>query len=142
MKNALILTATLAMLTPAMSTSKFGNAEESYEQRLTSPVCEITKIKEISARLGEDVDGKFVYMDPKEVGSAIEYTDGIYGVSYDYVPAISRDSRVGDRIRLCLISQYVNCPKDDERGKTYSAINLRTRGQWTLPDSEHVCGGA
>lgn len=113
-----------------------------YEKKLAHPVCSVTRISKLSARLGSDVNGKFVAGDPKEVGSAIEYANGIYGVSYDYVPAISARSRVGDPIRLCFVSKYVNCPKGDNRGKTYAAVNLRTGEKWALPDAEHVCGGA
>ena len=115
---------------------------EPYEKKLAHPACSVTKISKLSARLGNEVNGKFVAGDPKEVGSAIEYANGVYGVSYDYVPAISARSRVGDPVRLCLISKYVNCPKGDDRGKTYAAVNLRTGEKWALPDAEHVCGGA
>jgi hypothetical protein len=135
MKRAIIYAAIALTVAPA-------TAKEPYEKRLRRPVCEATSIKEITARLGEEVGGKIEYEDPKEVGSAVTYENGIYGVSYEYVPALSRDSRVGDPIKLCLVSQYVNCPKGDDRGKTYKAVNLRTRGKWTLPDSEHRCGGA
>jgi hypothetical protein len=116
---------------------------EPYEKKLRRPVCEFTSISEITARLGsEDANGRLIYHDPKEVGSAIVYANGIYGVSYDYIPAISQQSRVGDPIRLCLVSVYVGCPKGDDRGKTYAAANLRTRGRWSLPDAEHRCGVA
>jgi len=115
---------------------------EPYEKVLKHPKCELTSIAEISSRLGQDINGKFVPADPKEVGTSISYRNGIYGVSYDYVPAISKRSRVGDSVRLCLISQYIHCPKGDDRGKTYKAINLRTKEKWSLPDAEHVCGGA
>jgi hypothetical protein len=135
MRHAIIF----AMLAMAMSPAI---AKEPYEQRLRHPVCEATSIKEITARLAEEIDGKIVYEDPKEVGSAVTYENGISGVSYEYIAALSRDSRVGDPIKLCFISRYENCPLGDDRGKTYSAINLRTGGKWTLPDSEHRCGGA
>src|SRR3569623_1883020 len=35
-----------------------------------------------------------------------------------------------------------DCPPGDDRGKTYSAVDLRTSGKWELPDAEHMCGGA
>jgi hypothetical protein len=41
-----------------------------------------------------------------------------------------------------LVSIPKGCPKGDHRGKIYKATNLRTHGQWTLPDAEHSCGGA
>ena len=120
----------------------FHVSAEPYEQKLKHPVCSNTTISELTARLGEMVNGKFVPDDPKKVGTAINYANGVYGVSYDYIPAISARSRVGDPIRLCLVSQYVNCPKGDDRGKFYSAVNLRTHEKWLLPDAEHICGGA
>jgi hypothetical protein len=111
-------------------------------KKLRQPACSNTRISELSARLGEMVSGKFVPGDPKDVGSAIDYANGITGVFYDYIPAISRRSRVGDRIRLCLVSEYVNCPPGDQRGKFYSAVNRRTHERWVLPNAEHICGGA
>lgn len=93
--------------------------------------CVTTSIKAVGTRL-EDTPGS---------GSAVEYTNGGYGVSYDAVPAIER-SRRGDPIRLCLKSLPTDCPKGDDRGKEYRAVNLRTHQSWTLPDSEHSCGGA
>lgn len=74
-------------------------------------------------------------------GSAILYANGVYGVSYEVIEAV-RASRVGDPITLCLVSVPRNCPKDDARGKEYSALNRRTKQQWTLADSQHYCGGA
>jgi hypothetical protein len=122
--------------------SHSSSGAEPYERILKHPKCELTSIAEIGSRLGQDINGKFVPADPKEVGTSIAYTNGIYGVSYDYVPAISKRSRVADPVRLCLISQYVQCPKGDDRGKTYRAINLRTKEIWSLPDAQHICGGA
>jgi hypothetical protein len=57
------------------------------------------------------------------------------------VPAI-KESRQGDPVRMCLVSIPRKCPKDDNRGRVYRTTNLRTRKPWTLPDSEHMCGGA
>lgn len=125
-----------AAATPARS------GDEPYEVKLVHPICEDTFIATIVARLGSEKNNQFVYDDPKEVGSAVTYLNGKYGVSYDYVPALSEYARTGDKVRLCLIAQYANCPKDDDRGKTYRAIDLRTGKSWTLMDSEHVCGGA
>lgn len=125
-----------ACFLPSMSVA------EPREKVLKRSVCEVTSIAEISARLGEQVNGKFVPGDPKEVGTAISYSNGVYGVSYDYVPSISKRSRVGDPVRLCLISLYVGCPKGDDRGKMYSAINTRTGEKWVLPNAQHICGGA
>jgi hypothetical protein len=84
-----------------------------------------------------DADGKPV----AGSGSAIDFVNGGYQVSYDEVAAIAA-SRPGDDADVCLVSVPKGCPKGDHRGKIYKTTNLRTRGQWTLPDSEHSCGGA
>lgn len=99
--------------------------------------CVKTSIKSIGTRLSDGATGKPV----PGSGSAVNYADGGYGVSYSTIPAIER-SRRGDPIHLCLIRIPTGCPKGDDRGKEYKATNLRTRRSWTLPDSEHSCGGA
>lgn len=85
--------------------------------------------------LGSRLDGM------PDSGTSIGYANGIYGVSYQVIEAI-RESRVGDRVMLCLVSVPTDCPKGDDRGKVYSAINSRTGRGWSLPDSQHMCGGA
>jgi uncharacterized protein YecT (DUF1311 family) len=105
-----------------------------YEVNVSPPVCINTVISEIGARL----EG----MDPKEVGTRIFYKDYVSGVSYSYIPAISERSRINDPVRVCLVSKFENCPKDDDRGESYRAINLRTKESWTLSYSQHICGGA
>ncbi len=51
-------------------------------------------------------------------------------------------SRVGDPAIVCLASLPQDCPKGDERGKVYASADLRTLLAWSLPDAEHMCGGA
>ena len=74
-------------------------------------------------------------------GSAIEFANGGYQVSYDQVRAVDR-SRQGDPVKICLVALPQDCPPGDDRGKMYKTTNLRTHQSWTLPDSEHSCGGA
>jgi len=93
--------------------------------------CAVATVKQVETRL-ENMPGS---------GSAISYDNGGYQVSYDTVAAIDA-SRLGDSVKLCLISIPKNCPPGDSRGRIYGATNLRTHGQWTEPDSEHACGGA
>ena len=93
--------------------------------------CVRTEIGELGSRLEGSPDS----------GSAIAYANGVTGVSYDVITAIRR-SRVGDPITLCLVSVPRNCPPGDDRGKVYSAVNGRTQERWSLPDSQHSCGGA
>ena len=92
--------------------------------------CSETTITEIGYRLGEP-----------DTGSAISYANGGVQISYDTIPEIHR-SNVGDSVKLCLVNVPENCPPDDDRGKIYSATNLRTGETWEAPDSQHSCGGA
>lgn len=74
-------------------------------------------------------------------GTHVELSNGVFGVSYEYVDAVAQ-SRIGDRVKTCLASVPKGCPKGDNRGKIYETTNLRTQGSWSLPDSQHMCGGA
>ncbi len=63
--------------------------------------CEITTIMRIAARL----EGTSAH----DTGSAIVYANGVSGVSYEYVPPLHA-SRIGDQVRLCLVSIFKNYP--------------------------------
>jgi hypothetical protein len=97
--------------------------------------CAVTTVESVGFRL--EADGVPI----PESGSAIHLANGVYGVSYDRVPAVDA-SRVGDRVRTCLVSIPQDCPPGDERGREYSSTNERTGRSWTLPDAQHMCGGA
>ena len=99
--------------------------------------CATTTVKKVETRLA---DGATNQPMPGS-GSAIELENGGYQVSYDQVPAVDR-SRPGDPVRMCLVSIPRHCPPGDDRGRVFKTTNLRTRGSWSLPDSEHECGGA
>ncbi|MEO0314062.1 MAG: hypothetical protein RI928_518 [Pseudomonadota bacterium] len=105
-----------------------------YEVKVSPPLCIDTVISGIGPRL----EGA----DPKQFGTSIHYKNYVSGVSYSYIPAISERSRINDPVKVCLVSRFENCPKGDDRGKTYRATNLRTKESWELPDSQHICGGA
>ena len=79
--------------------------------------------------------------DDIDEGTSVEMKNGVYGISYQFVPEVAR-SRVGDKVMTCLVSVPKGCPKGDDRGKTYTTTNLRTEESWTLGDSQHMCGGA
>lgn len=93
--------------------------------------CVKTTIEEIGSRLEGVPDS----------GDAVLYANGIYGVSYDVVTGL-RMSRTGDPVELCLVALPQDCPPGDERGKIYSATNLKNNERWELPDAQHMCGGA
>jgi hypothetical protein len=93
--------------------------------------CVETRIKQVTTRLEGAADS----------GSAVEFDNEGYQVSYDRVPAVD-NSRAGDPVTLCLVSIPKGCPPGDNRGRRYRATNKRTHQRWTLPDAEHMCGGA
>ncbi len=99
--------------------------------------CVSTQIAKIGTRLVDGITGESF----PDSGSQIEYMNGVSQVSYETIPEIER-SHINDPITLCLISLPQNCPPGDNRGKQYSAKNMRTGETWTLSDSQHGCGGA
>jgi hypothetical protein len=98
--------------------------------------CAFTRIAAVERRLVDERNRPV-----PDSGSAVRLANGVYGVSYDSVPAVEH-SRRGDRVFTCLISIPARCPPHDDRGRFYTTTNLRTRESWTLPDAEHMCGGA
>lgn len=99
--------------------------------------CTNTTIKDVTTRLQEGP----TYKPVPGSGSAIDFVNGGYQVSYDTIDEITQ-SRAGDPVTMCLVSIPKGCPPGDNRGLTYKTTNLRTHGTWTLPDAEHMCGGA
>ena len=99
--------------------------------------CAKTTIKAIETHL---VDGSNNQPIPGS-GSAVRFANGGYQVSYDTVAAIEQ-SKKGDPVRMCLVSIPHPCPKGDDRGRVYKTTNLRTHKSWSLPDAQHMCGGA
>jgi hypothetical protein len=99
--------------------------------------CVRTTIREVSQRL-EDGNTRRPMPDS---GSAVEFANGLYQVSYEQVAAVNQ-SRRGDPVFVCLMKLPTHCPPGDVRGKLYTTTNLRTGDSWTLSDSEHDCGGA
>lgn len=95
--------------------------------------CSDSTIEFIGGRVGDD--------DTFESGVAVGYRNGGGQVSYDRVPEILQ-SKVGDPVRICLVSIPSNCPPGDDRGRVYNTTNLRTGGIWETSDSAHNCGGA
>jgi uncharacterized protein len=93
--------------------------------------CEITRVDDVGPRL----------MGKPPQGTSIGFANGVRQVSYDREAKILR-TRIGDPVRVCLVHIPQGCPPGDDRGRIYKATNLRTGGQWRLPDSSHSCGGA
>lgn len=95
--------------------------------------CGGSTITDIGPRLEGDTDNSS--------GTSVFFKNGGSQVSYDKEAAILK-SRKGDHVFICLVFVPKNCPKGDDRGKIYTTTNLRTLESWTLPDSQHSCGGA
>ena len=76
-----------------------------------------------------------------ESGSAVQYDNGSYQVSYEILPELLQ-LHIGDRVRLCLLFIPPDCPVADERGRIYEGTNLRTGRSWEAPASQQSCGGA
>ena len=92
--------------------------------------CVFTSIKAVGYRLEDDADS----------GVSIQFANGGYQTSYSPNGAVSA-SRPGDAVKFCLVSKPKRCPPGDNRGRVYKTTNLRTNKSWTLPDSQHECGG-
>jgi len=99
--------------------------------------CVASKIYRISNRLEDGSTGKPI----PGSGSAVEFANGGLQMSYEQVPEVDH-SQKGDPVEICLVSIPKHCPKGDKRGRVYKTTNQRTHESWTLPDSEHSCGGA
>ncbi len=110
-----------------------ANREQGIPQQVGD--CAMTHIAEITTRFGEPLAG-----DPGN-GAAIAFTNGGRQVSYDVADALY-GAEVGDPVVMCLVSVPRDCPADDDRGRVYYALDGRTGGAWSLPDSQHSCGGA
>ena len=103
--------------------------------------CSRTKIKDIGTR----VHDRQMVVPPKDYtedeGTTIQYDNGGFQVSYEFNPDVAA-SRIGDQVVFCLVSIPQNCPPGDDRGKVYSATNLRNQRSWIMPATQHSCGGA
>jgi hypothetical protein len=99
--------------------------------------CVNTEVASLGQRLKDARTGNPI----RGSGSVIRFRNKIEQVSYDEFAAINH-SHIGDPVRICLEQLPTDCPAGDDRGKVYKTTNLRTKRSWTLPDSEHSCGGA
>ena len=119
MRRALFIVATCTCLV-AQHTSAASTPVPPPELQKVGD-CAITTITRITAR----IEGTSAH----DTGSAIVYANGVSGVSYEYVPPLHA-SRIGDQVRLCLVSVFINYPPGDDAGQEYQATNLRTGNHW------------
>ena len=99
--------------------------------------CAVTHITELTTRFGE---GALAQADDN-AGSLVTFRNGGVQVSYGHEYGLA-SSQVGDAAVLCLINIPRDCPEGDERGRVYYGVDLVIGGSWSLPDSQHMCGGA
>jgi hypothetical protein len=97
--------------------------------------CVETTIATITGRFQADINA-----DPND-GTVVSFENGGVQVSYEKEQAII-NSEFGDSVMMCLVSIPQDCPPGDDRGRIYTTTNMRTQQSWTLPDSQHPCGGA
>ncbi len=95
--------------------------------------CVATRIESFAGRLEGDTTF--------ESGTSVAFANEGTQVSYDKVPAIIQ-SHPGDRVLMCLTAIPKHCPPGDDRGRMYTTTNLRTHATWSLPVTQHSCGGA
>lgn len=98
--------------------------------------CVRTRITEITTRFGEPAT-----YENQDQGTAIAFDNGGYQVSYGRGDEFANVAAGQDAV-VCLMSIPRDCPAGDERGRMYYTLDLKTQTQWTLPDSQHLCGGA
>jgi hypothetical protein len=103
--------------------------------------CAERTIAEIADRFGEKLARKPLKKGVLDPGSYVRYTTKDTQVSYEWNAALAH-SKVGDKVRFCLISIPKDCPPGDNRGRVYETTNLRTNEVWKMQDDPHMCGGA
>jgi hypothetical protein len=132
-RSALLITLVLALPAAALAQSRARNDPPPVRPGS----CAFTHVRQVTQRLEDGVTHGVI----PDSGSAVQFANGLYQVSYGQVAAVNA-SRRGDPVWICLMKLPQNCPPGDNRGKLYTTTNLRTEESWTLPDAEHGCGGA
>ncbi len=100
--------------------------------------CSSTAVDNVAPRLQS---GEAIMPGDFDSGTIVTFQNKGVQVSYSREIAILNAKR-SDRVVMCLISIPHHCPPNDDRGRIYTVTNLRTQQTWTLPDSQHSCGGA
>ena len=131
---------------PALSLNQEGKASEPRRDALKAQITE----KSLPAAIGrcaQTIVTKVVRRpydngDPAAAnfGSAIRYKNGGGQISSEQNAGIDA-SMPGDRVQICLVALPHNCPRGDNRGAVYHALNMRTGQEWDAPNSERACGG-
>ena len=98
--------------------------------------CVLTRIRDVTTRFGDPLSQQ-----NEDEGTSVVYENGGYGVTYGREPELY-GAKTGQPVILCRLSVMYDCPAGDDRGSSYYALDLVTHGSWTLPDAQHMCGGA
>ena len=109
-------------------------------ETLAKGECAPGRIAKITQRL-TDADGQPIPGSGSMIIIRGAYGPKLYLMSYQELPEVIA-SRVNDPVAVCLISVPRHCPPGDTRGRFFSVMNLRTHDTWSMPNSEHSCGGA
>ncbi len=84
--------------------------------------CTETSIASIGTRLIDGRTGAKI----EGSGSQVSFRNGGGQVSYDTLESISKNSKVGDPVLVCLIFIPQDCPPGDDRGKVYTRLICAT----------------
>ena len=123
---------------PSPNVKPFTSSSQNLPKRIGQ--CSYTSITAITDRFDQKLSPS-PPTDGFDPGTKIRYANDVYQFSYEKETAIIR-SAIGDKVQICLIEIPKNCPPGDSRGRVYNTKNLRTGEAWSLPDSQHSCGGA
>lgn len=134
--NRILLAAALILASQPVDAQRRGG-QRNNPAPVRPGTCAYTHVRTVAFRLQEGENGPPI----RGSGSAVTFANGLYQVSYEQVRAVDR-SRRGDPVYICLVKLPTHCPPGDDRGRIYTTTNLRTLDSWTLPDSQHSCGGA
>lgn len=110
------------------------NLDQAIPQKIGD--CAMTHIARLTTRFGKPLKGA-----SPDDGTAIGFANKGWQVSYGAVDG-AYSAEVGDPVVMCLVSIPRDCPKGDDRGRVYYTLDARVGGTWSLPDSQHSCGGA
>ena len=128
---AAMMKAQMTAQQPAPATAPAPAPDRSREMPVKIGQCVFTSIESVGYRMEGETDS----------GVAISFANGGFQVSYSSDRA-ALQSKKGDPVKFCLVSKPKGCPPGDDRGREYKTTNLRTNKSWTMPDSQHGCGGA
>lgn len=103
--------------------------------------CAMTHIQTITTRGGEELKD-----DNEGDGVRVTFESGVSLVDYNRHYGLITDFKfvkAKDVVALCLVSIPHDCPKGDDRGKTYFVYDATNfpKTDWLMGDSQHSCGG-